>query len=386
MVDVLVVHNVLWAHYKGAVFSHLNRQCEAANISISFIQIAETDLGRTTLGSIDLAIHQYPYKLLFTGTYSAVPFWKRAFALVKAVMEIKPRLVVMPGYYDPAFWILLIACLTRGCRIAIAFDSQKDDKARKVLKEFVKKCFVRFCDIGFTYGTKSKEYLTSLGMARDKIIVRVQAAPNDEIYAIYKSAQSIRFRQIRSLGLKTRNFVFVGRLSPEKNVALLLQAFARAIIGLDQAIAWGLLVVGDGPLKLELQMLARSLGLEGVSFVGGKGWREVPAYLSICDVLVLPSISEPWGLVVNEAMACGLPVIVSDRCGAAHDLVNNRGNGFVFSALSVDDCAKHLRTCMRLSSDEMTRMGEVSLRTISNYSPEKAALHMLGGFQLMLRP
>ena len=382
MTDILVFHNILWSHYKGAVFSQLYRQAQASGFTISFVQIAETEKGSNSLSSVDLAIHQYPYQLLFSGCYENISFLRKSLALSGALLRHRPKVVVLPGFSDPAFWVLLLLGRLAGCRPILTFDSQRIDRPRFPFRELVKTIFVRLCDLGFTYGTKSKEYLQALGMAEQNIVVRVQAAVNDEVFSIYSTARQSRQHIQKELGLKSRNFVYVGRLSHEKNVAMLLRSFAR--VPLPNRASWGLVIVGDGPLRNNLRELTASLELPDVVFVGGKAWREVPAILAAADVLVLPSLSEAWGLVVNEAMACGMPVIVSDHCGAAFDLVQHGVNGFVFAARSQDDLTNQLSAILLKEDRELIAMGDASRRIIANFTPASAARQMMTGFSRLL--
>jgi glycosyltransferase involved in cell wall biosynthesis len=382
MTDILVFHNILWSHYKGAVFSQLYRQVRASGFTISFVQIAETEEGRDSLSRVDLAIHQYPYQLLFPGSYEKISFLRKSLALSGVFLRHRPKVMVLPGYFDPAFWVLLLLGRLAGCRLILAFDSQRIDKPRFPLRELLKKIFVRWCDLGFTYGTKSKEYLQALGMAERNILVRVQATANDEVFSIYSNARQRRQRIQKELGLKSRNFAYVGRLSHEKNVSMLLRSFARVPVH-DRA-SWGLVIVGDGPLRNSLRELSASLNLPDVVFVGGKGWREVPEILAAADVLVLPSLSEAWGLVVNEAMVCAMPVIVSDHCGAAFDLVEHGVNGFVFQSNCEDDLSSQLGAILMKDDAQLSMMGQASRKIIGDFTPASAARQMMKGFIRLL--
>src|SRR5260221_357847 len=221
-------------------------------------------------------------------------------------------------------------------------------------------------------------------MPVDRIIVRVQATQNDELSSIHRAALSDRQRRQAELGLTPHNFVYVGRLAQEKNVDLLLRAFAEAFRESTRDSGWGLLIVGDGPRRKELERQAQTCTSASIVFVGSTHWRQVPAYLALADVLVLPSLSEPWGLVVNEAMACGMPVLVSDRCGAAYDLVEEGVNGFVFPATSQGGLSDRLRAFAQTEANQMEEMGNASLRIIEQFSPEQAAKQMMLGFRKLL--
>ena len=131
-------------------------------------------------------------------------------------------------------------------------------------------------------------------------------------------------------GLPQRFFLASNRFLPKKNLPGLLRAFAqyRTAAGADP---WDLVLLGDGPLRPDVERLIADIGLAGaVHLPGFKQYPELPAYYGLAGAFVHASTSEQWGLVVNEAMAAGLPVLVSDRCGCAPDLVAEGINGFTF--------------------------------------------------------
>ena len=133
-------------------------------------------------------------------------------------------------------------------------------------------------------------------------------------------------------------------------------------------------------LKGDLQSFVIEKNIQNISFQKGVSWQQVPQYLALSDVLVLPSYSEPWGLVVNEAMACGLPIIVSDKCGCAIDLVINEQNGFTFAPDNSEQLTNILLKFMKNQVD-LKQMGHLSEQIIHDYSAENVALEMYKGFQ-----
>jgi glycosyltransferase involved in cell wall biosynthesis len=104
---------------------------------------------------------------------------------------------------------------------------------------------------------------------------------------------------------------------------------------------------------------------------GFKQYPELPNYYGLASAFVLPSISETWGLVVNEAMASGLPVLVSDRCGCAPDLVRDGTNGFTFDPYSVEEIASAMLRVWKMEDGELKRMGAESSRIIAAWGPER---------------
>ena len=156
------------------------------------------------------------------------------------------------------------------------------------------------------------------------------------------------------LGIPADSWVilFCGRLNWEKSPADLLEAYRRVNLP-NKALVF----VGDGDLKQDLEDQVDRCGLESVYFPGFKDRNELPNYYAIADVLVLPSHRETWGMVVNEAMCFGLPVIVSDQVGAGIDLVRHGYNGFEYPRGDVDALAGRIQQIAQLPEAESELFG-----------------------------
>ncbi len=147
---------------------------------------------------------------------------------------------------------------------------------------------------------------------------------------------------------------------------------------------WGLIIVGDGPQRREIEGFIRENNLEkDVYLAGGMLWKEVPKYYAIANVFILPSLSEPWGLVVNEAMVCGLPVIVSKKAGAYWDLVKEGENGFGFEPTNSEELKAIMLKFINREVD-IKKMGEKSKEIIKDYTPENAVMRMLNAVKKVL--
>jgi glycosyltransferase involved in cell wall biosynthesis len=131
--------------------------------------------------------------------------------------------------------------------------------------------------------------------------------------------------------------------------------------------AWGLVLVGSGPQEAQLREAAQSI--RDVVFAGFQQLDGVRAYFGLASCLVLPSLSEPWGLVVNEALAAGLPVLVSHRCGCVPELVRPGWNGYLCDPL---DIAGMARSMVVISSHavDIDAMGAASRLIVALYTPE----------------
>lgn len=238
---------------------------------------------------------------------------------------------------------------------------------RNPVKEWIKGWWARrHYDAAFAAGERAAAYLQMMGFPREKIWTGYDVVDNQAFAAgaavARQDAAALRLR----LNIPEKFFLFVGRFAPEKNLPRLVEAYAsyRHAAGTD---AWGLVLVGGGP---EERLLRRRVeAIPGVVFAGSHRSDELGLYYGLASCLILPSVSETWGLVVNEAMAAGLPVIVSHRCGCVAELVRPGFNGYVVDPLDVDGMA---RTMGIMSSTlvDCASMGEASRQIVALYTPE----------------
>jgi glycosyltransferase involved in cell wall biosynthesis len=285
--------------------------------------------------------------------------------------------VLLTGYYDPAQLLLGLVLKAKGCRIVLQNESTALDNPRTGWREQIKRTFVRLCDGYFCFGTRAAEYLVQLGADPARILVKNNAVvDNAFLRTVYDNARPNRLAEQRGHQLAKRNFIYVGRLIAIKNLTALINAFAEAC-RTNPAADWGLILLGEGDQKAMLQQQVSQLNLtDKVRFLPGCNWQEVPRFLALADVLVLPSQSEPWGLVVNEAMACGLPVLVSDRCGCVDDLVQDGQNGYRFDPSQPDQLTDRLGRLMIAPPAELTRMGTESARIVDAFNPDTVGKSM----------
>ena len=385
---ILIVHNILWAHYKSSVFQALQQLVDQqTDIEVKVLQIARSERSRAgleTTTDADAPVYTYNHELLFDRFLEEVSLRDRAGALLKHARAFRPDVITLTGYYDPAQIVLLLWAKTRGIRVVMQSESTAADQRRGGWKEYFKRWIVSQCDGFFCFGSQSADYLVRLGVRPDKILLRKSAVDNNALRAAYERALPNRMREQQLLGLRPNNFVFVGRLIEAKNLPMLLSAFAQTQKQSLRAGSWGLLLLGDGAEREKLLEQVRLLELtDAVRILPGRPWFRVPDVLALSDVLVLPSRSEPWGLVVNEAMVCGLPVLVSDRCGCAPELVQAGKNGFVFAhnqpALLTELMLRFIN-----GDVDLPAMSAWAQQRIAPYAPEAVAQDMLNGFKHML--
>lgn len=371
--DIDLYHNIRWSRYKAKVFSALHRTTVESSISVHFTHIADTSGKRKSLSGVELNYHQYPHDLLFSGAYEDVPTWKLVTTLFERVFRSNADLVLIPGYDRPEHWAMLMAAaITRKAR-GVFCDSTLHDRVQTPLKGWLKRIFFSACDVCFGYGTRSKEMLLHYGVNPVRIFHRVQAAALPDSYTI----EGARARRIMCAPpAHAPRYVYVGRLAPEKGLDTLLLALHKVRSSQPAAM---LEVVGSGPQVESLKQQAMALGLdEAVVFTGSLGQDALGDVYTRATCLVLPSRSEPWGLVVNEALHYGCPVVVSDRCGCVPELVIDGVTGFAFRTDDADDLAEKMAAVANQFSNPVV-VASRCLELISNYTPEASAAQILAG-------
>lgn len=364
---VLVVHNQLWAHYKSKLFFEINKVFEECYSDSSFkvIHIAEYEESRKAMYEAKAEHpYQYPYKVLFNSSVESVGFKDRLFALIREFNEFKPTVLNITGYFDWAQILLMNYARLKGVKVVISTESSAADHNRSAFKENIKRLIVGRASAFFCFGTSSAEYLKTLGVTNAQIAVKHAAVVDDDtILSVFELAKQTNRKRGNA-------FLYVGRLAPEKNLEMLLTAFLKVNPAQNP---WKLIFVGNGPSEDGLKNIAADS--PNVRFEGAFPWHKVPDYLAESDVLVLPSKSEPWGLVVNEAMVCGKAVIVSNKCGCAPDLVIENENGYTFDPNDQVDLEQKLLNFIEYP-ERIQSMGRQSLRIIQPFSAHEVAREM----------
>ncbi len=148
--------------------------------------------------------------------------------------------------------------------------------------------------------------------------------------------------------------------------------------------AWSLVILGDGELRPQLEEERGRLGLnQWVLMPGFKQYEELPAWYGLASGFVHASTVEQWGLVVNEAMATGLPVLVSKRCGCARDLVREGVNGFTFDPFDVEELSRRMYDLAHGDVDRAS-MGRASREIIAHWGPERFAQGLEAAVEIAL--
>lgn len=287
----------------------------------------------------------------------------------RTLQRFQPEVICINGYADPAASPTFeFAKRNPNCIVLLWSETTAFDQSRQWWRECLKSYLLRGCDGALVAGSPHDKYLQSLGMPAERIRVVGGCVDND-----YFREETDRARENpeerRNLGLPENFFLYVGRFVSMKNLHVLLRAFQKYR---DRNGPWSLVLVGTGEEEPHLRQVAEAQDTRAVYFAGLKQLSELVKYYAFARCFVLPSISEPWGLVVNEAMASGLPVLVSNRCGCALDLVEEGANGFLFDPEDTDEIASVMA---RISSGrlDLVKIGERSRERIAAFNPSEFA-------------
>jgi glycosyltransferase involved in cell wall biosynthesis len=210
-------------------------------------------------------------------------------------------------------------------------------------------------------------------MPKDAIFPGYDAVDND-YFAKRSAVTRAEAERLRSeLDLPRAFFLASSRFVPRKNLSRLVEAFSRYRARAGQQ-GWELVLLGSGMLAARIEAQVRELGVAGaVRLPGFVQYEALPRYYGLASAFVHASTSEQWGLVVNEAMASGLPVIVSHRCGCAPDLVKPGVNGFTFDPEDVDELAGLMHRVAAMADAQRHAMGEASRQIIADWGPDRFA-------------
>jgi len=265
------------------------------------------------------------------------------------VKKEKIRIVGLAGYGRIEYLLILILSKFLGVQIVLFAESWYGDNS---LKNKLKGLFLNvFCKGFFVSGRRAKEHFSSkLGIPNHKIAIGYSVVDNSHFGS--------------QPGVEKENILLcVARFSDEKNLINLIKAFKASVLSRE----WTLKIVGGGPLKdLLINEIGGNLNIQLSEWLS---YEALPFLYAHSKFFVLPSKFEPWGLVVNEAMAAGLPVALSSQCGCMPDLVGDT-NVFIFDAEDLVDISLVLNKIASLDVLDLEKLGNKNMIKIEEFSPK----------------
>jgi len=375
----LVILTEIIAPYRIPVFNAL---ASRGDVQLHVIFLSENDPSLRQW-------HVYKDEIKFS--YEVLPAWRRRIrkfnvllnrGVSAALRRARPDAVLCGGYGYVASWQAAFWAKRYGVPLLLWSESTALDIRRKHrFVEFIKRKFCQRCRAFVAAGKTSREYLLELGASSNSIFIAPDAVDVDFFAAGAQKArrqeQEIRTRN----SLPPRYFLSVGRLIKDKGVFELLDAYAKLEPSIRSRI--GLVFVGEGAARQELAARALEIQPGVVRFCGWVHREQIPEIYALADAFVFPTYSDPWGLVVNEAMACSLPIVASQVAGCAPDLLQDGSNGFAVRPRDVEGLVHSMG---KLFEDpELARlMGSRSFQRVQEYTPETCAAGIVQALEFVL--
>lgn len=282
------------------------------------------------------------------------------FDVIDVIKKNKDSLIVFDGYGPKTNLLGLLYCKFVGRTNYVNVDGYPTERKKSVIKEFIKKIVIgSICDGFFASSELTKKYLVSYGADSEKIAIHnfSSITKNEIIEKPISEKEKINYR--RQLGIESDNKIVlgVGRFMALKRFEDLIEAVKKCESNCE------LYIVGGKPTKEYLEKVGNNKNIHFVDFVLPENMN---VYYKACDLFVLPSETDVWGLVLNEAMANGLPVIASDSVVGAYSLI--RDNGCIFKTYDVNELSKDIDYCLDDKNNKL--MSNNSLKIIKDYTIE----------------
>lgn len=289
------------------------------------------------------------------------------FGLINLVK--KSDCIIFGGYEQPTYIAVSLICRLLKKPYVLVFDgistdriSMKENKLKKVIKSLV----INNSKAIWGNGKVSMEYFSNnFNYDKARIINQCLTVDVARIRKITENKDSIRhaLREKYNIAVNEKVIMYSGRIIEVKNLKIVIDAISM----LEEDLVF--FIAGGGILEDEIANYSKQKGVNTVITGFIKEQDELFKHYSIADIFILPSTYEPWGLVVNEAMAAGLPVLVSEICGCSMDLVQHGENGYVFNPYSVEDLMGKIKYILQSDTE---KMGQKSQQIISQWTFNKS--------------
>lgn len=283
----------------------------------------------------------------------------------------RPDCIAIPGYRAPGSQSALVWALKHDRPAILMSESKQDDFRRHGMKEHAKGIVIQQFDAALVGGRPHLRYMVHLGIPARKVFVGYDVVDN----AFFEMGADSARLNAAGLGdqwhLPPDFFLTVCRQDQKKNIRGLFKAYAeyQARSGLSH---WALVLCGPPSDDREILRSKKEFDIRSLFFPGFLQARELTALYGLSSCYIAPSLTDQWNLTVNEAMASGLPVLVSRGCGCAEDLVREGVNGYTFDPRSTNELA-NLMLKMSSGAVDLKAMGQASRAIIAKWSPQTFA-------------
>lgn len=330
-----------WGAYHRARFAAYRDMCEADAIEVHGLELFRFSADYAW----PRASAQFVTSLDLGGDEATFPGFLALRPALRYIRHLRPSAVFLPAYHH---WSLALNLLARmsGARVVIMSDTTAVTAKPGLARRLARTAAVRTAGAMLVGGAPHRRYFAALGVPTSRIFEGYDAVDNVFFERAAAAARRVPGEVRRTLGVAGPFYLAIARLVPKKSLETLLDAYALVRESPTAPPGICLVIIGSGPLKPELERQAGELGIplgpSGLMFVDTFDEEKVASAMGLADALVLPSTAEEWGLVVNEAMASGCPVVVSRAVGCVEDLVEDGVTGLLFDPLDAKGLAAQL--------------------------------------------
>lgn len=363
---------IIWQRflpYHWARIRHANKRLSELEIQFTAIEVASQDV------SYGFPVNSMNDKLNYICCFPGESYHshkaKEVYNKVLEVLnDVKPDIVFAPAIAFPEGIAAVAYRMRSGARTVSMDDTWEHTDRRGFFVKLIRKLIYRNVDAVFVPSASHMSYYTGLGFAKEYVIFGVDVVDNEYFMKQAELAHHKETEIRGALQLPDNYFLFVGRILPRKGIETLLEAY-KQYRDTAKGEVWDLVIVGAGDY---LNLLRTQFSdVSGLRYAGAQFGDDLCQYYGLAKVLIVPSDSDPWGLVVNEAMASGLPVILSSGCGAAKTLVRGAENGWIFKSGNVDELKTLMYRITLLSPETLKKMGKKSHEIIAQWTLDRFA-------------
>jgi glycosyltransferase involved in cell wall biosynthesis len=372
----IAVVNTHPVQYFAPLYSYLNKD---KNIEITCFYCSSFGLkpsmdrqfGKKIKWDIDLLDG---YKSIFLSNSNINGFFSLInLNLIFKIKKQKFDVVWIHGYNY--FSLILVFIICKFKKIPIMFRGEthlelKKSYIRQKLHNLFVYFFFRKIDKFLSIGSKNKNYYSSYGVNKNKIFEVPYTIDNDRYMSLsnnYDEIKKIELKNELNINLDAKVILFASKFMKRKHPELLVESALRLK---KYGYNFHLLMLGDGELREDLENFVKQNNLSNCTFTGFINQSEIPKYYSISDIFVLPSENEPWGLVVNEAMCAGLPIILNKEIGCTDDLLYENINGLKIDINNKSSLENALKSLLK-NHKQIDQMSLNSKKIIKDWNFEK---------------
>lgn len=346
MKKLAFIHTVSNTPYKHYYYNLLS-----SYYNVYVIQLADKSKGRDWENLRDKKYNEY---VIHHGYINLRNIFSSCLRVIRLLKSLDPDIIISHGYHRVEFILapLFFTGKIKICETATTYPDHKRFAVKELFKSFLLKSTF---DYFLVYGKLAKDYLSNnLSIKESKIFIRGNF-----------SHLQLSNSNSKPISERPKTLLYIGRLAEEKNLFVLINAFQ--VFKQNETNDWKLKIVGGGPLLTLIKKHIINCNLEmDIELIAHTTPVQLKEFYSDASAFVLPSVSEPWGQVINEAMHFGLPIIISRNCGVVEDLCKD--NAVTFNPENVNELAEIFKNLLT-NTNKLTKMGKRSSDIIETYKP-----------------